>query len=431
MAPLHYFRSLFITFCLTASQCAAVTDFIFGDNDLMIWLYTPSIVRVSHLPPTPYSVPTLYSSSMVEYIPSDDVPYQMTQNNGMITISTSDLVVRVDNKTKSIAFLSKNKKEILSESVSTFIPSTDHVLNTPLYDVQQEWTFNNEDTAIFGFGSYQNGIVNYRDQRVRCVQFNTEICIPMMTTNQQYGILWNNDGATTLNYKSTVIDSTKWKVQSDDSWFNMTTSLDLNVGSYSFFLDFNDIYSFGARSKSSDHYLWQFLYSVDGGSTFIEHDAFGIGYVEMPSSFSIPKLKVTVGQGIELLLRVNNSYKMPTVYYRAESNGFDIKSLLSEYIDYFYIYSPTKTKAMDNVIGGYRMLTGGPPQLYSLNVYGLWHSQNTFGSGKAVIQCAEEYRKNEYPVDNIVQDFYYWGDAVEYVTCRCFPNRLIPTPCSC
>lgn len=412
---------LFIISNLLAPQYSVVTNITLGDADLIIWLYTSSIVRVSHLPPIIHTKPSLYTSSMVEYIPND-VDYKMSSIGELITISTSDLVLRINNNTKIVSFYdNKNMEEILSESHSTFIPSTDDVLDTPMYDIQQEWSFKNGDTAIFGFGFAQNGILNYRDQTVRCVQFNTEICIPMMTTNQQYGILWDQDGATTLNSKSNIIPAGQWKVESDVSWYNMTTSFtpSAGTGSYSFFLDFNDIYSFGARSKSSDHFLWQFLYSVDDGVHFTEHDAFGIGYVEMPSSFSIPKLKLKESQSVQFLLRVNNSYKMPTMHYRFESNAFDIKSLLTNYIDYYYIYSPSRTQAMDHVIGGYRLLTGGAPQLYSLNVYGFWHSQNTFGSGKAVVGCAQQYRSKGYPVDNIVQDFYYWGDAVEFVSSRC------------
>eukprot|EP01084_Bolivina_argentea_P098952 177890_1 len=91
---------------------------------------------------------------------------------------------------------------------------------------------------------------------------------------------------------------------------------------------------------------------------------------------------------------------------------FDINSYESEYIDYYYIYD--NIQSIDNIIGGYRLLTGGTPQLYSINVYGFWHSENAFGNQQAVLNCAQQYRNKKYPVDNIVQDYYYWGNANDW-----------------
>lgn len=394
---------------ISITVTSAVTNFTFGD-DLIVWLYSPSIVRISKLPPTIYEEPTPISSRMVEYIPND-VQYQKSQNGNMITISTDDLSIIINNETKNVGFYEKDgKTEILSESMSTFIDHIDPVLSNSMYDIQQEWTFKDPDTAIFGFGSYQNGFTNYRDQTIRCVQFNTEVCIPMLITNNNYGIFWDNNGATTLNNKS--VEITGWQVNKDTSWYNMSNTFTASdgVGDYSFFIDFNNIFDFGDYSKSQDHYLWQLSYSIDGGKTFIEYESFGIGYVEMPSSFSIPKLRLNKSQTIQLQFHVNNSYKQPSFYYRYESMNFDIQSLLSNYIDYYYIYS--SKKSVDEIIAGYRLITGGPPQLYSINVYGFWHSENAFPNQKAVLSCAQQYRDNQYPVDNIVQDFYYWGNAV-------------------
>eukprot|EP01084_Bolivina_argentea_P055379 101546_1 len=342
----------------------AITNFTFGNDDLIIWLYSSNIVRISHLPSKVYEKPTLLSSRMVSYIPTNPIKYTMSQNGNTIIITTDDLSIQVDNSSKMVSFSDKeNKHEILSEISSIFTPHIDTVLNKPMYDIQQEWIFNNNNTAIYGFGSYQNGFINYRDATIRCVQFNTEICIPFMITNNGYGILWDNNGATTLNNKSEEIEY--WKVQSDKSWYNMTNTFIANkgFGFYSFFIDFNNIYSFGDYSKSQDHFLWTLSYSLDAGKTFIQYEKFGIAYVEMQSSFAIPKLKLNASQSIILSLNINNTYKLPHIYYRYESMKFDIQSLLSNYIDYYYIYD--NIQSIDNIIGGYRLLTGGTPQLYS------------------------------------------------------------------
>eukprot|EP01084_Bolivina_argentea_P098951 177887_1 len=85
---------------------------------------------------------------------------------------------------------------------------------------------------------------------------------------------------------------------------------------------------------------------------------------------------------------------------------FDINSYESEYIDYYYIYGNN----IDEIIGSYRILTGGAVPMYSLNIFGFWQCKNTYNNQSAILQSASGYRIRNLPVDNIVQDINYWGD---------------------
>ena len=68
-----------------------------------------------------------------------------------------------------------------------------------MYDVLLNWEHYNNNTSIFGFGSYQNGILNYKDQTIYCTQFNAEICIPSLITNNGYSLWLDNNGLSILN----------------------------------------------------------------------------------------------------------------------------------------------------------------------------------------------------------------------------------------
>jgi len=74
-------------------------------------------------------------------------------------------------------------------------------------------------------------------------------------------------------------------------------------------------------------------------------------------------------------------------------------------IDYYFIYG----KSMDGVIASYRNLTGQAP-MYGKWAYGYWQSKEHYVSQEELLSVAEEYRSRRIPIDNIIQDWQYWGD---------------------
>jgi alpha-D-xyloside xylohydrolase len=64
--------------------------------------------------------------------------------------------------------------------------------------------------------------------------------------------------------------------------------------------------------------------------------------------------------------------------------------------------------AMDDVIAGYRDLTGHAP-MYGKWAYGYWQSKEHYKTRDEVLGIAQEYRKRQIPIDNIIQDWNYWG----------------------
>lgn len=64
---------------------------------------------------------------------------------------------------------------------------------------------------------------------------------------------------------------------------------------------------------------------------------------------------------------------------------------------------------MDEVVAGYRELTGDVP-MFGKWVYGFWQSKERYKSFDELKAVVKEYRKRGIPLDNIVQDWEYWGD---------------------
>jgi len=79
-------------------------------------------------------------------------------------------------------------------------------------------------------------------------------------------------------------------------------------------------------------------------------------------------------------------------------------SEVADNMDYYFLYGPS----MDQSIQGYRQLTGQAP-LYGKWAYGYWQSKEHYATRDELLGIAQEYRKRQIPIDNLVQDWNYWG----------------------
>jgi alpha-D-xyloside xylohydrolase len=90
---------------------------------------------------------------------------------------------------------------------------------------------------------------------------------------------------------------------------------------------------------------------------------------------------------------------------------------VADTVDYYFIYGPE----FDQIIGGYRQLTGAPP-LFGKWAYGFWQSKNRYNSQSELLDVAREYRALHIPIDNIVQDWFWWNTMGEPVFNRNYPD---------
>ena len=115
------------------------------------------------------------------------------------------------------------------------------------------------------------------------------------------------------------------------------------------------------------------------------------------TEIAIPLLVSTNGYGIfwnnSSRSRVNNRF-VHSLFLSAE---------VADGIDYYFIYGPEA----DQIIGRYRELTGEVP-LFGRWAYGFWQCKNKYQSQAEIEGVAAKYRALHIPVDNIVQDWFWW-----------------------
>ncbi len=76
-------------------------------------------------------------------------------------------------------------------------------------------------------------------------------------------------------------------------------------------------------------------------------------------------------------------------------------------VDYYLVAGDS----MDGVIAGYRQLTGTAP-MFPKSAFGLWMSKERYKTQDELVNVVKRYRSEGIPLDNIVQDWQYWGGGV-------------------
>ncbi|HET9309121.1 MAG TPA: glycoside hydrolase family 31 protein [Candidatus Sulfotelmatobacter sp.] len=99
------------------------------------------------------------------------------------------------------------------------------------------------------------------------------------------------------------------------------------------------------------------------------------------------------------------------------ANYLYISSEVADVIDYYFLYGPE----FDNIVSEYRDLTGQAP-LFGKWAYGFWQCKNRYKSQDEILGVAKKYRDLHIPVDNIVQDWFWWNRKGEFVFNQNYPD---------
>jgi alpha-D-xyloside xylohydrolase len=94
-----------------------------------------------------------------------------------------------------------------------------------------------------------------------------------------------------------------------------------------------------------------------------------------------------------------------------------LSSEAADTVDYYFLYGPD----FDKIIASYRELTGAAP-LFGKWAYGFWQCKNRYQSQAELLAIAHKYRELHIPVDNIVQDWFWWNTMGEPVFNKNYPD---------
>lgn len=361
-------------------------------GDLYLKLLSDNAVRVRYMYKESQSLPDWVYTTESSNIPK----YQIEESNNSLIVNLKDLSLKVQKGTGKISFFDKNGHNLLAESDRTLTPSACYGFNN--YVAKGSFV-SSPDEFIYGLGQFQDGYLNVKGLTRRLTQVNTQISLPLIISNKGYGILWNNYGLTDFNPADSCVTLQKTAVSGDSQAVNITTAegngreirqsnefdavLDIKQsGKYALMLDVG-------QKMARKHSL------VIDGKKVIDFQNFWL-----PPTASVI---VSLNAGKHKLHAILSNNDEPKVYYRIVDNTTTFRSPVAQSVDYtVFVGKP------DDVISTYRKQTGESPMmpLWSL---GYIHCRERFHSQDEILQTANRFQKEKFPIDVIVQDWQYWG----------------------
>ncbi len=129
------------------------------------------------------------------------------------------------------------------------------------------------------------------------------------------------------------------------------------------------------------------------------------------ANISVPLMVSSKGYGIfwNSMARSRFNNRFPNYLY--------ISSEVADVLDYYFLYGPD----FDKIIASYRELTGQAP-MFGKWAYGFWQCKNRYKTQDEILGVAKKYRDLHIPVDNIVQDWFWWNRKGEFTFNKNYPD---------
>ena len=155
---------------VTIAILALLAPIVMCAQGVKIEFFTPSVVHVVKYPGQPVTP----ESKVIIAKPQE---VKLTRKGS--TTSSSELTVKLDEKTGCITFLDAKGKVLLREKSHTFTP------------LNQTFTLDKSE-AIYGLGTIQNGKMNRRGEHKRMEQSNLEDFQNVIQSIKGWGLYWDN-----------------------------------------------------------------------------------------------------------------------------------------------------------------------------------------------------------------------------------------------
>ncbi|RFS19283.1 DUF5110 domain-containing protein [Chitinophaga silvatica] len=412
------------------------TRYAGGATAVRIQIIRDNIVRVSASPNSTFKDPKSFMASYKH----ESVKWTLKNESDEVVLNTPSLAAHINKVTGAVKFTDLSGKELLHERTNN-----GRQLTSTIYEGQPSWklvqTFESQpQEGYFGLGQHQDGIYNYNGRQVYFFQNNTEVAVPFLLSSRNYGILWDNYSLTKAGDTREYLPLSRLQLFSkagEEGW--LTTSYAPNrdkpdsvaftraesIIDYSYLDDDKKGLPAGYPQPTSA-ITWEGSIASNVPGTHQLKFVYG-GYIRVwvDGKLMADKWRQSWNPGVAILdLNLADHQKHPikiqwlpdgaASYLNAKvlppappalQNTFSFDSDAGQQIDYYFIAG----KNADEVIGGYRVLTGDAP-IVPRWALGFWQSRERYKSQQEVLETVKTFRQRGIPLDNIVQDWSYWKE---------------------
>lgn len=430
----------------------------YGPSQIRLQVVSDRIIRVQAT-----AEQSFRSKQSLIIVPQNSkAQYKVEEQGDDLIITTAAMRAVLNEATGQITFYDLKDQVLLKEVAQggkTFKPFTvpDREIGVDIAKVPEAqkhgWSwralFDSPDNeAFYGLGQHQSEELNMKGKNEDLFQYNTKVSVPFVISNKNYGILWDSYSYSRWGNPDDYLQLNRaFKLYDKDGKEGQLTGTYVAKDGRKIVRGEDSIYFEYAMPETSeicnqtDKGGIQNLpkgFALNGSKVVYE------GYVEAPTSsfyqfilYYAGYMKIYIDGKLVVPERWRtawnpNSYKFETAIQKgkktpiriewqpdgdvsycglrvaaprseAEKNQLSIWSEMSPDMDYYFIAG----KNMDEVISGYRTLTGKAP-VYPKWVLGFWQSRERYQSSKDIEENMKKFRDLKIPVDNIVQDWNYW-----------------------
>jgi len=407
-----------------------------GENFLKIEVCADDVIRVAYAPDRAFFA---RKSLMTAPRKPEKPVWKLETTTTIATLSTARLQAKVDLSDATVTFCDAQGNPVLAERKAGRTLKPVIVQGDRTFHVRQQWE-SPSDEALYGLGQHQFGLLNIKGYDLELWQRNTGIAIPFLTSSRGYGILWDNTSMTKFgDIREFEPIPSGQLIDADGQPGGLTGTYfqgDLFEKQVARRTDAKIAIEVDGKDKEPNKAIHPALAptgnvsvrwegEIDpketGDYTIATFSNNGIkvwvndrlvisrwrqGWLPEADMAKVPleagkrariKVEWAKEQGGEI---VRLLWKTPS-----QETGTSLWSQVGEGIDYYFCYGPQ----IDKVIAGYRRLTGGAPMM-PVWAYGLWQCRQRYKTAQESLDVLEGYRSRGIPIDNIVQDWYYWKD---------------------
>ncbi len=427
------------TFDKTATGIVVHTDSGTA-RDVRLEVMTPSIIHVLAVDdPNRAQVPSLMTVAAPQ--PGQFTVKAVTVGKGktaqaIVVLDAGQASAQVNLHTGLVTFFNAKGQPVLTESRASVTPVT--VEGQSFVASAAEFNPGTRE-AFYGMGQHQNAQMNLNGEDILLSQHNMDIAVPLVVSDRNYGLLWDNDSITRWGDPTPYGDlSRDLKLTAEDGSPGLTakyyvddklvlTRVEKDI-SYQYKKDVAENWpaelSPDVTKGKTVKVVWDAtmtstqpgvhkmqLYASDYATLTIDgkviKDIWRQGWNPWYENF---EQTFVPGKPVHLHLEWKPSGGMIAMKHNnpmpaADRHSLSLSSEVGTGLNYYFIAADS----IDGAIAGYRTLTGQAP-LMPKWAYGFWQSRQRYETQDQLLGALKEYRDRGWPIDNMVQDWFYWPE---------------------
>ncbi len=399
----------------------------FASGELRLQIVAPAVVRVAFSPEQAF-----FSRESIDRVPlpASTAPFHIATSADAFTLTTAKLRVSVSRTTGAVSFADSEGRQIAAEAPDGRMLEPATVQGERTFHIRQQW-LGQSNESLFGLGQMQLGIVDIKGFDLDLWQHNTNVVVPFLVSSRGYGILWDNTSFTRFGdlrpfaaipagdlfdaqgkrggLTLASIDGSSLPEQTADIAIHLpqhADHCDIDPNDPQCPRPLREVWSGSVLAPATGDY--QFRAYSNGGIKVWFDGKLVMDHWRQRWLPSDDQVLVHLEAGRKYPIRIENDPEQQnTLEFEWKTpppnDDTSLWSQVGNGIDYYFVYGP----AIDNVIAGYRLLTGRATMLPDW-VFGLWQSRQRYQNEQQSLDVVREFRRRQIPFDNIVQDWQYW-----------------------